>query len=145
MHATSTLLSPLYDESVLKLILGLSHRALNLLKLTNKRKVRIPLLCLKVKTGQLPSIDSLKYPENQNNKVYSNKRPKIEPTSTKPMAQKICEENVPTLINSNLSCQKIKLPKVILPQIKPVIVQEDCKNKHKDVEIIDLCSSEGED
>ena len=64
----------------MKSILGLSHRALNLLKLTNKRKVRIPLLCLKVKTGQLPAIDSLTYPENQNNKVYSNKRPKMEPT-----------------------------------------------------------------
>ena len=138
------LLCPLYDKSVLKLILGLSHRALNLLKLTNKRKVRIPLLCLKVKTGRLPAIDSLTYPSNQDDKVNSNKRPKMEPTSTKAMAQ-ICKENIPTPINSNLSCQKIKLPKVILPQIKPVIVQEECQNKHNDVEIIDLCSSEGED
>ena len=67
----------------------------------------------------------------------------MEPTSTKAMAQ-ICKENIPTPINSNLSCQKIKLPKVILPQIKTVILQ-DCKNKQNDVEIIDLCSSEGED
>ena len=137
------LLWSLYNRSVLKSISGLSHRALNLLKLTNKRKVRIELLCLKVKTGPLPAIDSLTYPNNQDNKINSNKRPNMEPTSTKPMAQ-ICKENIPTPINSNLSCQKIKLPKVILPQIKTVILQ-DCKNKQNDVEIIDLCSSEGED
>ena len=85
------------------------------------------------------------YPINQDNKLFYNGRPKLEPMSTQRMAQRNFEENLPISINTNLSCQTIKLPKVVLPQVNPVISPEDRPSRNNDIEIIDLCSSEGED
>ena len=104
--------------------------------------IRIELLRLKRTIGALPAIRQLIHPDDRSDKRNSNKRSMLETSSTKPMAQK-CKEEISTpapLLNFNLNCQTIELPKVILPQSNSVI--EVCKTKHNDVEIIDLCSSD---
>ena len=116
---------------------------MGLLKLMNKKVIRIDLLRLKRTTNGLPAIKELIHPDDRSDKLNSNKRSKLETSSTKLMAQR-CKEEISTpapLLNFNLNCQTIELPKVILPQSNSVI-EEVCKNKYNDVEIIDLCSSD---
>jgi len=109
----------------------------------NKKVIRIELLRLKRTTNGLPAIKESIHLDDRSDKRNSNKRSKMETSSTKLMAQR-CKEEILTpapLLNFNLNCQTIELPKVILPQSNSVI-EEVCKNKYNDVEIIDLCSSD---
>ena len=52
-------------------------------------------------TGHQSTKNEVMYPINQDNKLFYNGRPKLDPTSTQRMAQRNFEENFPISINYN--------------------------------------------